>query len=134
MEVEILVNNEVVDRVTKMANLMINGFTDEQSQGGRIGVKDTANPKKYLVEQSAEWLVKMPDTIASTPYFTAKLFAKPLDSVLDALESLVRDPYGCFEQTSSVTYPMVMALQLLNEMQKGLTKAEDIARVKKMKF
>jgi uncharacterized protein YfaS (alpha-2-macroglobulin family) len=52
----------------------------------------------------------MPETIASTPYFTAKLFAKPLDSILDALESLVRDPYGCFEQTSSVTYPMVMAL------------------------
>jgi len=52
----------------------------------------------------------MPETIASTPYFIAKLFAKPLDSILDALESLIRDPYGCFEQTSSTTYPMVMAL------------------------
>jgi len=25
-------------------------------------------------------------------------------------------PYGCFEQTSSTTYPMVMALQLLKEL------------------
>jgi hypothetical protein len=86
------------------------------------------------VQQSFEWDITMPDSIASTPYFTAKLFAKPLDSILDALESLVRDPYGCFEQTSSVTYPMVMALQLLNEMQKSLTKVEDIARVKLMKY
>jgi hypothetical protein len=120
--------------VTKTANILINGFLDEQTQGGRIGVKDSNNPDKYKVEQSVEWEVTMPDTIASTPYFTAKLFAKPLDSILDALESLVRDPYGCFEQTSSVTYPMVMALQLLNEMQKGLSKEEDILRVKKMKF
>jgi hypothetical protein len=49
------------------------------------------------VKQSFEWEITMPDSIASTPYFTAKLFAKPLDSILDALESLVRDPYGCFE-------------------------------------
>lgn len=105
---------------------MINGFLDEQTQGGRIGVRDLNDPNKYKVDEFVQWEVTMPETIASTPYFTAKLFAKPLDSILDALESLVRDPYGCFEQTSSVTYPMVMALQLLNEMQKGLSNEEDI--------
>src|SRR5436309_6200972 len=29
----------------------------------------------------------------------------------DALQSLLREPYGCFEQTSSTSYPMVMAQQ-----------------------
>ena len=62
------------------------------------------------------------------------MFAKPLDNILDAVESLIRSPYGCFEQTSSVTYPMVMALQLLNEMQSSLTDEEAIQRVKKMKY
>jgi len=113
---------------------MTNGFPDDLSKGGRIGIKDKTNPAKYKVETSAGWDVTIPKTIASSPYFTAKLFAKPMDSILDALESLVRDPYGCFEQTSSVTYPMVMALQLLNEMLQGLSKEEDILRVKKMKY
>lgn len=105
---------EVIDTVVKTLRLMTNGFPGELSNSGRIGVKDSANPDKFKVETSAGKDFVIPATIASSPYFTAKLFAKPLDSILDALESLVRDPYGCFEQTSSVTYPMVMALQLLN--------------------
>ncbi len=32
---------------------------------------------------------------------------------MEAIEALISDPYGCFEQTSSTTYPMVMALQFL---------------------
>lgn len=116
VEAELTMGGESADKVTKTARLLTNGFDDELSKSGRIGVKDKANPDKYKVVQIAEWDVTIPKSIASSPYFTAKLFAKPLDSILDALESLVRDPYGCFEQTSSVTYPMVMALQLLNEL------------------
>ena len=29
------------------------------------------------------------------------------------MESLIREPYGCFEQTSATTYPMVMGLAYL---------------------
>ncbi|MCA9267306.1 MAG: hypothetical protein KDA41_02495, partial [Planctomycetales bacterium] len=35
----------------------------------------------------------------------------PLASMTEALERLIRDPNGCFEQTSSTTYPLVMAQQ-----------------------
>lgn len=48
---------------------MINGFLDEQTQGGRIGVRDVNNPEKYKVDEFVQWEVTMPDTIASTPYF-----------------------------------------------------------------
>jgi uncharacterized protein YfaS (alpha-2-macroglobulin family) len=34
---------------------------------------------------------------------------------LTGLDKLVKEPYGCFEQTSSSTFPMVMLLQYLNE-------------------
>lgn len=78
--------------------------------------------------------MKIPDSIASSPFFTVKLFEKPLDSILDAIESLIRNPSGCFEQTSSTTYPMIMALQLLNEMQNSLTDDDAIKRVRKMKY
>jgi len=36
-----------------------------------------------------------------------------LSTIYDALEKLIRDPSGCFEQTSSTTYPLVMALSVL---------------------
>lgn len=35
---------------------------------------------------------------------------------LTGLDKLVREPYGCFEQTSSSTFPMVMLLQYLNHL------------------
>ena len=28
---------------------------------------------------------------------SAKIFSEPLDNVLSAIESLIQDPYGCFE-------------------------------------
>ena len=44
---------EVIDTVVKTLRLMTNGFPDELSNSGRIGVKDTANPDKFKVETSA---------------------------------------------------------------------------------
>jgi len=99
-----------LDKVIKSATLETNGFEDSIGESGRIGVRDHSDPMKYDVKSSWETVVKIPNTIASSPYFTLKMFAKPLDSILDAIESLIRDPFGCFEQTSSTTYPMVMAL------------------------
>jgi hypothetical protein len=42
-----------------------------------------------------------------------KIFSSNFASLLEAVQALIQDPYGCFEQTSSTTYPMVMALQFL---------------------
>src|SRR5262245_46851124 len=39
------------------------------------------------------------------------VYPTPLASMTDALQSLLQEPYGCFEQTSSTSYPMVMAQQ-----------------------
>lgn len=47
----------------------------------------------------------------------AKLTAFPtsLSDMLSGIESILREPYGCFEQTSSSTYPNIMVLQYLKE-------------------
>lgn len=44
---------------------------------------------------------------------TVKLYPSTLSETLDGLESLFRSPHGCFEQTSSTTYPNVLALHYL---------------------
>ena len=46
----------------------------------------------------------------------AKLFTSQLGHIHEALEKLIRDPHGCFEQTSSTTYPLVMALILMQNL------------------
>lgn len=46
----------------------------------------------------------------------AKIFTSQLSHIHEALEKLIRDPSGCFEQTSSTTYPLVMALILMKNL------------------
>jgi uncharacterized protein YfaS (alpha-2-macroglobulin family) len=45
--------------------------------------------------------------------FSLKIFSTNFAQLLEAVEALIREPYGCFEQTSATTYPMVMALEFL---------------------
>ncbi|NUN14673.1 MAG: hypothetical protein HUU55_13665 [Myxococcales bacterium] len=42
-----------------------------------------------------------------------RLFRDALDGARDGLEGLLREPNGCFEQTSSTTYPNLLILKLL---------------------
>lgn len=44
-----------------------------------------------------------------------KIFRDPEGQLLDGIESMLREPYGCFEQTSSSTYPNIMVLKYLKE-------------------
>lgn len=44
-----------------------------------------------------------------------KLFKNLEGQLLDGIESMLREPYGCFEQTSSSTYPNIYVLKYLRE-------------------
>ncbi len=44
-----------------------------------------------------------------------KLFKNLEGQLLDGIESMLREPYGCFEQTSSSTYPNIYVLKYLKE-------------------
>jgi len=49
----------------------------------------------------------------------AKIFMKTEANIMEAIESLIREPYGCFEQCSSVTYPLVLLLKYFRWMPKN---------------
>jgi hypothetical protein len=53
------------------------------------------------------------DAVAGTPRVTVKLYPGIVSQVLDGLEGMLQQPYGCFEQTSSTTYPNVLILDYL---------------------
>ena len=44
-----------------------------------------------------------------------KLFKTLEGQLLDGIESMLHEPYGCFEQTSSTTYPNIFILKYLRE-------------------
>src|SRR4029079_18828958 len=44
-----------------------------------------------------------------------KLYRNIEGQLLDGIESMLREPYGCFEQTSSSTYPNIYVLKYLKE-------------------
>ncbi|WP_299121502.1 TonB-dependent receptor plug domain-containing protein [uncultured Winogradskyella sp.] len=52
------------------------------------------------------------------------IYTDIVGDVMDGIESLIRQPYGCFEQTSSTTYPNIMVLKYLKESGKSNSKIE----------
>lgn len=87
------------DRITKTLKIVPRGFPVEDGLGGMLSA---AKPFVFDVE--------IPKTVVKGSQ-TSKLvlYASPLANLTEALERLIQEPYGCFEQTSSTTYPLVMA-------------------------
>lgn len=59
-----------------------------------------------------------PAAIAEAGKIFVRLYPGPLSQVIEGMDSLLRMPYGCFEQTSSATYPNVLALDYMKRAKK----------------
>jgi uncharacterized protein YfaS (alpha-2-macroglobulin family) len=77
------------------------GFPTEVAKGGLLNAGSRA-----------VHVIQVPDSLVSGSVKTsAVLYPTPLANLTEALARLLQEPYGCFEQTSSTTYPLVMADQ-----------------------
>jgi alpha-2-macroglobulin-like protein len=89
------------DTVTRPVVVKPRGFPTEIAYGGLLdanaGVSHTIDVPESLV----------PGSMTTT----AALFPTPVGNLTEALAGLMREPSGCFEQTSSTTYPLTMAQQ-----------------------
>jgi uncharacterized protein YfaS (alpha-2-macroglobulin family) len=54
-----------------------------------------------------------PNAIPGTGRVTVKLYPGVVSQAIDGLAGMLQEPYGCFEQTSSVNYPNVLVLDYL---------------------
>lgn len=89
------------DRVTRTLRIVPLGFPVEVSQGGLLEAGGTFSHVIEIPE----------DVVATSARSEIVLYPTPLASLTGALERLLREPHGCFEQTSSTTYPLIMAQQ-----------------------
>jgi hypothetical protein len=71
------------------------------------------------LESSAQHDLKFPaDSIPDATSVLVRLYPGPLSQIMEGMDSILRMPGGCFEQTSSSTYPNVLALDYMKRTKK----------------
>jgi uncharacterized protein YfaS (alpha-2-macroglobulin family) len=89
------------DKVTRRLRVVPKGFPVEFARGGLIGPDGGVT---FDIEIPA-------DVVAASVKSDLALYPTPLANLTQALEALIQSPSGCFEQTSSTCYPLIMAQQ-----------------------
>ena len=97
-----LAANGLTDQLHKKIRVVPRGFPFEVSASG------TATRGKPAVHELA-LDGAMPGTIAAT----ITMYPSPLAAMTDGMAGMIREPGGCFEQTSSTNYPNIMILGYL---------------------
>jgi uncharacterized protein YfaS (alpha-2-macroglobulin family) len=59
-----------------------------------------------------------PNAIPEASKIFVRLYPGPLSQLVEGMDKLLQMPFGCFEQTSSVTYPNVLALDYMKTTKK----------------
>jgi len=71
------------------------------------------------LETSVQHEVRFPaDSIPGASKISVRLYPGPLSQVIEGMDSILQMPGGCFEQTSSSTYPNVLALDYMKRTKK----------------
>jgi uncharacterized protein YfaS (alpha-2-macroglobulin family) len=89
------------DTVARTLAIKPNGFPFESAFGG-LTVRDGAVKHHVTIPRGV-----VPGTVRTS----VAVYPTPLANMTQALARLIQDPNGCFEQTSSTTYPLTMAEQ-----------------------
>src|SRR5262249_34988366 len=68
------------------------------------------------------------DAIEGSPKAILKIYPSSFSQLVEGLDGIFQRPYGCFEQTSSTTYPNVLALDYLKRTKANAPEVEAKAR------
>jgi len=89
------------DRITRGIRIVPRGFPKDITKGGTIDGK-------------AGFKIKLPkDLVKGSGKATLRLYPSTLSTIQGGLSGILREPHGCFEQTSSSNYPNTMVLTYL---------------------
>ncbi|MBI1375168.1 MAG: hypothetical protein GC159_20810 [Phycisphaera sp.] len=69
-----------------------------------------------------------PDAVPGSVAATLKIYPSDFSQVIEGLDAIFARPSGCFEQTSSTTYPNVLALRYLKRASRAMPAIEARAR------
>ena len=81
------------------------------------------------LSEPAEMTVDVPETaVPGSPVALVKLYPSAFCQLVEGLDAIFQMPSGCFEQTSSTTYPNVLALDYLRRTRQSRPAVEAKAR------
>ncbi len=92
------------------------GLKDAVNQ--EIEIQPKGFPSKASIsanELDKNYIVMISDPLEGSLQGKFTAFPDVTSDLMSGIESILREPYGCFEQTSSSTYPNIMVLQYLEE-------------------
>lgn len=95
---------EITDVVEKSMNVNVNGL--EKEEVALSGIID---------EDYEQDLIFDDDAIDGTKKIKVKLYPSSITEVMENMDSMLRMPTGCFEQTSSSLYPDILILEYLRK-------------------
>jgi uncharacterized protein YfaS (alpha-2-macroglobulin family) len=105
-------------------------FTDAIREGFRV-VPDgfpTQGASSDLLEKSATHRINLPQWIPGTLACQVEVYPSTLADLQRGLEGLLREPSGCFEQSSTTNYPNVLILDYLRSSDKSNPELESRVR------
>jgi uncharacterized protein YfaS (alpha-2-macroglobulin family) len=106
----------VADAIKRAIEIVPDGRRVEQVVNGTLQkpAAITLNVPEGVIDGSAKAILK--------------IYPSSFSQLVEGLDAIFRMPYGCFEQTSSTTYPNVLALDYLRRTKKNAPEAEAKAR------
>jgi TonB-dependent SusC/RagA subfamily outer membrane receptor len=115
--VQLLIPVEALTATKGNIEFKVIGSLGKETVSLPIEANDKGFPVKltFSGNQSAQYDFNISKMIPGTLTVKLKLFKNLEGQLLDGIESMLREPNGCFEQTSSTTYPNVFVLKYLRE-------------------
>ena len=124
MERRVITIEVVAQRVGEGAVTFSAAVAGSKSKGDAVKRVVQVSPDGRVVRKSSSRLlneawtheVLIPgDAIPDTSRVDVEISPGPVADAIKGMESMLREPYGCFEQTSSVNYPNIMILRALKK-------------------
>ena len=95
--------SEMSDAIARTIEVLPDGKRIEQTWNGRL-------------ENDVEQTVTIPqEAIADASKILVKVYPGIFSQIVEGLDSILRMPSGCFEQTSSSTYPNILVLDYMKQ-------------------
>ena len=95
--------SQTSDAIMKSVRVYPNGKQIRLTESDRLNQGETINHTVFIPTEA----------ISGTQTLSVKIYPGVVSQVVEGLDSILRMPNGCFEQTSSTTYPNVLVLDYL---------------------